>query len=514
MPFQVTKFKIRSRFSRTVWAAGVVIALAVASIVVVADGGFYTQSGHGSATTGVQRDPALPRGSCVQCHTSHGQSLRDFGLWTVNDNNLCYTCHSNGVRTYFGQTTYSLSGHSVSSSSMNGRPVGRCVQCHNPHGAGDSGGMFAHLTGSIEEQNCFTCHGTGFKPQGAVDIQTQVNKRYAHRVGDFRRRHDDADESSTVAVDPNVLLSGAMRHVECMDCHNTHYGRHASRPSMSSNIGERLLGTWGLRPTYSGAAWTTPTSYLVERFQDTATKYEYQLCLKCHSNWAWGAAPPYTSDGVLESNIAVEINPSNPAYHNVTGQPAASVPSEDVVSGTADAPGFVGSWGPNSAMACSDCHSQDPSAGSIRGPHGSTYPFMLKKRFKAQAGASDNTGRSGTQSDLCFDCHDWNTYGEGGDGKRTNFRKENDNLHRKSDHARAGCFQCHAAVPHGFKRKHMIVYVSDGFPYYQSDPTNYGAEKGGIEAYAHAQDGSYKKSNCKAGCHHGHQQANPTNPLP
>ncbi|MHB9035823.1 MAG: cytochrome c3 family protein [Armatimonadota bacterium] len=515
MPLQIRMLKKALLGNRRLaWWTILPLVIAAVPMIVIADGGFYTQSKHGNPTTGIQRDTALPRGNCAQCHTSHAQNSQDFGLWMASDNTLCFTCHSSTLGSYFGQTTFSASGHAASIAGFNNRPVGRCVQCHNPHGAGNTGGAFANLTARQEEQVCFTCHGTGFRPQGAADIQTQVSKRYSHLVANFQRLHDDAAEIGSVGISPNPTLSGSSRHVECSDCHNTHYARTAPRSARSSNIGEMLLGSWGVRPIFSGAAWMQPTSYVVERFQSTTTEYESYLCFKCHSNWAWGNTAPYTADGMLQTNSAMEFSPNNPAYHNVIGQPAASVPTDDVVYGSANPPAYINQWGPNSAMACSDCHASDPSSGTVRGSHGSNFSFMLKKRFKAQAGATDNTGRSGTSADLCFDCHDWNTYGQGGNGSATNFRKESDNLHRMSDHAEAGCFQCHSAVPHGFKRKHMIVYVTDGSPYYQSDPVNYSMKKGGILAYSPSNNGMYQENNCKAACHDGHQSANPTNPLP
>lgn len=512
MPQQVTAQRPipNARLASRLALAVLVVGLPVG---VLADGGVFTQTKHGSPTLGVQRDTSLPKGNCVQCHTNHGDNPLDFGLWTENDNNLCFTCHTAALRSYGGQTATALSGHATSLSTLNQAPVGRCVQCHNPHGATDTRGLFPNLAARPEEQVCYSCHGSSFRPQGAVDIETPSTKHYSHAVSSYERLHNDSAEFASVSTSPNPLLSGANRHVECGDCHNTHVGKTARRSDRSSNIGEVLLGSWGVRPVY-GAAWMAAPSYVPERFQSTATEYESFLCFKCHSGYAFGNAAPYTSDGILETDTAMEVNPANPAYHNVTGQPAISVPTEDFVNGTARPPAYINQWEPNSAMACTDCHTSDPSSGSVRGTHGSNYAFALKKRFKAQASALDNTGSTGTQSDLCFDCHDWNTYGQGGSGTDTNFSKGSENLHRMSEHARAGCFQCHSAVPHGFKRKYMIAYVADGAPYYQSDPTNYVLKKGGIEAYQPAQGGGYTENNCKAGCHEGHQNSTPVNPLP
>jgi predicted CXXCH cytochrome family protein len=478
-----------------------------------ADNGRYGDSAHGNPTTGARRDLTLSAGNCLQCHDGHGTNPRNFGLWTENDNNLCFTCHGNEARTYPGQTGFQAGGHSASTAEFDGRPVGLCVQCHNPHGAGDAGGAYPLLTARLEEQACFRCHGSGPRPLHAADIESRTDQPYAHRVMDTERLHHDWNESTAVASNPHPLLSGANRHVECADCHNAHSVRSATRPMRSSNIGEMLLGAWGVRPTFPTAPWTAPLTYTIEPFTDT-TKLEYYLCLKCHSNWAWGTTAPFTMDGTRQTNIAMEINPANPAFHNVTGQAAIDVPSDDVIFGTATPPDYANGWGPNSAMACTDCHADDPAAGNARGPHGSPNNFLLKKRFKAETGAFDNTGAAGTQNDLCFECHNWNTYGSGGGGSATNFRKENDNLHAKSEHAAYGCFYCHSAVPHGFKRKHMIVYATDEAPYYQGEPLNNAAEQGGIVAYEPAAGGAYTDNNCQTGCHENHQQANPVNPLP
>lgn len=518
MPLQIKsrlKYFSEGRMRLTAWWLVLAIpgVLFVAEQMLQADGGRFAGTAHGNSTTGVARNPDAPVGSCVQCHDGHGIT-RDYGLWTDNDNNLCFTCHANATHSYGGQLSYEGSGHDASMSTHNGRPVGLCVQCHTPHGAGDNLGTFTHLTVRREEGACYLCHAAATAPPGALDIETEAAKPFAHQVADYRMQHDDWTESNPVAVNPNPAFSGAGRHVECTDCHNPHFQKAAARPTASSNIGGILLGAWGIKPTFSGTAWSAPTAYQVQRFADTATNYEYYLCLKCHSDWAWGAVAPLSANGTPETSTALEISPANPAYHNLTGQAAVAVPTDDVVFGTATPPAYLAPWGPNSAMACSDCHATDTATGSPRGPHGSSFDFMLRKRFKAVAGAIDNTGTAGTRNDLCFTCHNWSTYGAGATGSATNFSKGTDNLHAKHADARAACFMCHAAVPHGFKRKHLIVYASDDAPYYLGDPINYAARQGGIQAYAPANGGGYTINNCKTGCHEGHQVVNPVNPLP
>ena len=398
----------------------------------------------------------------------------------------------------------------VSASTFNGEPVGWCLQCHTPHGKSDAGELIPNLNKLLEDDVCWQCHDASGPPE-AVNIKAQNDKTYSHNVTFYSMKHDDWDEWMWPDDTPNEMLSGDNRHVECEDCHNDHYSKSGLHTIGNSEIPEVLLGAWGIRPTYGSTPWVTAISYEKVRFTDTTNYLEYYLCLKCHSDWAWGLFPPTTYDGTVQTNHAIEFNPNNPAYHNVAGEPAVNVPTDDVVYGTSIAPAYKGVWGPNSEMICTDCHSNDETASFATGPHGSNYNYMLKKRFKAVAGASDNTGQDGTSGDLCFECHEWSTYSKNATGTNTNFcRSEGGsgggsrNLHAKPGHSdKAGCFACHAAVIHGFKRKHFITYEIDGPPYYK------GPVGEGIQAWAPNEQRNYSKNNCRANCHPGHANANP-----
>jgi predicted CXXCH cytochrome family protein len=492
-----------------------------------AAGGFYTSGAHGDADTGVYRISGEPLGDCVHCHYEHASydgahisGTDDYLLFTTNDNGLCFAsdgagpCHADQTDTYFGEVIYNNSTHGYTTVTFNGKPVGWCLQCHTPHGEGDNYGIFPNLNRMLEDNVCWQCHDA-FGPADAVNIKAQNDKPYAHNVTMFSRKHDDWDEWEEMTHTPNPKLSGSNRHVECEDCHNDHYSRSGLHTIGNSEIPEVLLGAWGIRPTYGSTPWVTASSYEKVRFVNTTDYLEYYLCLKCHSDWAWGdddSEAPTTTDGTLQTNHAVEFNPNNPSYHNVIGEPAANVPTDDTVIGTTDSLAYIGGWGPNSEMICTDCHSNDESASLATGPHGSIYNYMLKKRFKAVSGALDNTGQEGTQGDLCFECHDWNTYSKNASGDNTNFYASSGasggrNLHAKPGHsAKAGCFTCHAAVIHGFKRKHFITYEVDGPPYYK------GPIGEGLQAWAHNDNRDYTKNDCRANCHQGHAIANPPDP--
>jgi predicted CXXCH cytochrome family protein len=125
-------------------------------------------------------------------------------------------------------------------------------------------------------------------------------------------------------------------------------------------------------------------------------------------------------------------------------------------------------------MYCTDCHGSSAStAGTlapdsgVMGPHGSQNDFLLKAPFNA-----------GDPS-LCFKCHDRNVYSPVDDSRKGGFwtgfccrggrSDSNDQLHwyhwnkiLSHDASRVlKCNWCHAAVPHGWKNKALLVNLND-----------------------------------------------------
>lgn len=169
---------------------------------------------------------------------------------------------------------------------------------------------------------------------------------------------------------------------------------------------------------------------------------------------------------------------------------------------SANTTGFLAPWNDvngafigNQTMYCSDCHGSATAAGTVVptggengnawGPHGSSENFLLKGAWSYQTGSQ----KVNTSNDICFKCHDYNAY-----ANRNNltppvsgFRDAsaaasatftcdstggliNTNLHIA--HARVGtvftndyrCANCHAAVPHGWKNKALLVNLNDVGP--------------------------------------------------
>lgn len=207
-------------------------------------------------------------------------------------------------------------------------------------------------------------------------------------------------------------------------------------------------------------------------FVKAVTK-EYELCLKCHSYYSYGATPP-TVGTKKETDQAKEFNPNNPSYHAVIG------PSKASGKGT-----YIKGWTATSPMTCGDCHGSDNPA-APGGPHGSVYSGILKKPFTT-------TTKYSTLNARCFDCHDRRDYGAGG-LSNTAFKSGSTNLHNIGEH-KVPCANCHSAVPHGMNRKRLLVLKSDPAPY------NAVAKNTGITFPTTAN--SWKESSCStvSGCH-------------
>ncbi|MBI2307342.1 MAG: hypothetical protein HYU78_08570 [Rhodocyclales bacterium] len=335
------------------------------------------------------------------------------------------------------------------------------------------------------------------------------------------------------------------RHAECTDCHNPHRvvkfkdfrgvngsGVLSGTPDASgthkhtddantthSNVASGVLrGAWGVEPTYSSASFQSlPSSYSVKRGDpgastDTtaAASYvtrEYQICLKCHSDYGYsdnntyptgnrptlgsftGGTPSGTNNLTQYTNQAKEFQA--PAAHK--GQ----VTTSDSGAGSSWQNNNHRSWHPvmdstgrtaavrNAAasnwnypwrnavgtqtMYCSDCHGSGVASstysvipaggenGSPWGPHGSNNNFLLK-------GLWNNATGSGQQADgLCFKCHSYTLYATRGGGSSGFGGSKDPNLH--SYHAdkigKMRCNWCHVAVPHGWKNKALLVNLND-----------------------------------------------------
>ena len=426
-----------------------------------------------------------------------------------------------------------------------------CLNCHDTHTVQGARHLLREGTDSLVspktggnaalEETCYTCHsadggvlnGQGNASFEVPDIKTDFTTGLTH-MPITNIDQQTASETHT-ALDSDLFedqanLNLSNRHVECTDCHNPHRvlknrlfnntggtqaGTHnhaAGHTNIASGV---LRGTWGVQPVYGSSNFDPtnfPISYIVKSGDggngaSTAVgsahvTREYQICLKCHSDYAYGTNPPTlgdtggntlsgTNDVVEYTNQAIEFQA--PLSHKgqvstIDSGAAASYSTNNhrswhpVIDNTGrtqairttnpanwEAPwGATGDVG-NQTMYCSDCHGSNTASGTSTpsggedgnpwGPHGSINNFILKGDW------SENTG-TGRSNDLCFKCHDYNLYATRGEGTSGFGGSRDPNLH--SYHAdkieNLQCSWCHVSVPHGWKNKGLLVNLNDVGP--------------------------------------------------
>lgn len=375
--------------------AGIAILAGLLAASSAAAGNVYKQTKHGDPLNGVQRLTDEARGACSQCHDEHAsrQGVPTGGpfpylLFAADDNALCATCHnvSGSLSIYQGTVPYNNSSHGLSGAMVWPGPTppgrsssdaGKCVNCHDPHGASDASGAIPAMTLAREEALCNGCHG-GSPAQ--ADVASQFRKTYRHPIA-TAGKHDETEGN-----DPARFAAAPVnnRHSECVDCHNGHVAQKDALPPFPPSASNRLLGVSRIR-VVNGPAGTKP-SYQYSGPGDTVSPNEYEICFKCHSSWT--AQPPGQSD------LALLLNPQNRSFHPIEG----TGKNANVRPGA-----FANGWDANRLVYCTDCHSSDDA--TVRGPHGSAWDHLVKKNSPAVAGV-----QASASTDLCFDCHNYDAY--------------------------------------------------------------------------------------------------------
>jgi len=447
-----------------------------------------------------------------------------------------------------------------------------CLSCHDTHTVQGARRLLREGTDSAAvpksggnpalEETCYQCHAS-LAQSALTNVNSVPNVR-----DDFllprRMPITDADQGSSPEVhdigtgtgtqrgkdlveSPTLLGKGSLanRHIECTDCHNPHRviknrlfnasgatpdpaGTHnhaAGHNNLASGV---LKGITGVEPVYAGASFgTLPLGFDFKRGDggigasiaagSAWVTREYQVCLKCHSNYAYdlppllgssgGGTPSGTNGLTRYTNQAMEFQPPLTHKGEVTrtdsGAFAGTPPGQaysvnfqtnnhrawhPVIDGTGRSnavrttttASWIAPWGGDGdvgtqTMYCSDCHGSNTTGNTVVpdggengnpwGPHGSTNNFLLKGEWSATTGAA--TRDTQTPNGLCFKCHNPNTYanrnGSGGTGF---FNPSRGNLHalHTDKIERLRCSWCHVAVPHGWKNKALLVNLNDVGP--------------------------------------------------
>jgi nitrate/TMAO reductase-like tetraheme cytochrome c subunit len=280
--------------------------------------------------------------------------------------------------------------------------------------------------------------------------------------------HDTAKEDA--ATYNSGLYSGTNRHVNCLDCHDTHMAGKTKHTVGGAN-GNAIATT---SPLYgvSGVGYTgtlpanfaaIPSTNLAKVATATA---EYQICFKCHTGWAFGTTPPTGTSGLAETDLSQEFNVNNKAAHPVvntlasqTGSTAKGLVATQLLAPWNASPGAQ-------TMACSDCHNTDAASTAAQGPHGSAVTFMLKGANKAWpytvAGATSGTlfrvstsetGLNTNNGLFCRNCHPQMN----STGSNSLHRNSNITGGQHGNGTPSACVSCHLRIPHGGKVSRLLV---------------------------------------------------------
>jgi len=324
----------------------------------------------------------------------------------------CVKCHNDDMSKGYQSSTYEFSAHASEFEKML-----------------DTTGIVAPSS-PLEEKFCFKCHSTISNPnsgsnldffgvqnmtnQNSLEIETAFSRTYSHPTLTYSGRHSMADSA--------LSFGDTNRHAECEDCHSPHAALQGTHDGSSNLISNALKGSWGVEPTAwpaqpnptnNGNVFAAPTSY---NTVDPAQR-EYQICLKCHSN--------YTTLPTGARNLAEEINPNNASTHGI----AAAGTNSYCNASTMFEP-----WASSGVAWCSDCHRSD-NPSDPEGPHGSNLEHLLV----ATTVSSNSAG-----TPLCFVCHRSTVYWSGSGYNNSNFDQHPSRRSAHKSQARnKGCFACH-----------------------------------------------------------------------
>jgi len=396
-----------------------------------------------------------------------------------------------------------------------------CLNCHDTHAASGSRWLLANgvVDGkSASEETCYKCHSseatlTLDNVVNVADIKTEFTKISSMPISVTEEIHtisnSDLEETPANLGKDNR----SKRHVECSDCHHPHrmmraevfnaptvgdVGTHVhANGQVHSNILSGVLrGVTGIEPdygtdeTFDNTRLVTTGVVLKKGEPDTAdgvdvdyATREYQICFKCHSDYAWPNLPTTLGDSSV-TNVAMEFQPVNNdaesginnhrSWHPVVG--ATGRINDDVDKETYITP-FNQGLG-EQTMYCSDCHTN--TNGAPKGPHGSIHNNILSGDWSKETGST-------TPNDLCFNCHIYDQYAPvtqparvlrsgfscatcEGIIARTNLHV----VHANQGDASSKCGLCHVKIPHGWKNKALLVDKASSTPedesiYYFSD---------------------------------------------
>lgn len=449
-----------------------------------------------SLDTPANTDPPVWQVSCLNCHDTH----------TVQ-----------GARRLLREGT-----DSTASPKAGGNPAleETCYQCHTT--SGGSAVTYTALTANAVPD--IKTDFTTLARHMPISNTDQAAGAEVHEIGGTFNDGIDANCSKTSGKCGKDLLESRAklgvgnltnRHAECTDCHNPHRvvkfrdfrgnpagtisgtpdaaGTHKHTDdtnTLHSNIASGVLrGSWGVEPSYGSTSFhAMPSGFTVKKgdpgssasslVSETFVTREYQICLKCHSNYGFsdnnaypnGNRPTLGAPGTLSgtnglsmyTNIAKEVqapstmqgpatntcinqgtnagtadtnynNCNHRSWHPVINSTGRTTTTRGMSGGNPWLPPWNNQVGSNT-MYCSDCHGSNTTTAVRVDPNNATPTFITVipnngdngnpwgphgsgNDFILKGNWTDTTGADSNL--LCFKCHNKANYSGSSNAGRT-----------------------------------------------------------------------------------------------
>lgn len=517
-------------------------------------GGLHAYNAHTDASSSTGRAVGRGTGGIIISGTP---ASTDFTS-TAPNGGLCLTCHVNPVESGTSPAHPAVSQVAFTGSAHNYTTFGtygawqyaihdgssfdrNCTKCHadpadaRPVASGTSFGAVHYssnpslLAGTTNPNGvpatfiCYACHGGGGNGTNLsgkpIDAEFAAAKTSKHPVEADAVHSSTAEATVAYAAAGNIFKTS--RHVNCLDCHNTHAAKSGAHAYSTTATSTRNAATGPLAGV-SGVALVSSVAPLAGTTGNfaipmaasytwipaaTGAAFEYQICLKCHSTFAWGTgAPPSgqsangTATAPAETDGAQEFNPNNKSGHPVVAG-LDSYPNSLAVNTTVHSKGLTASdmlapWATNlgtQTMMCSDCHNADAASPAAQGPHGSALSFMTRGTKTGWPTATASA--AGFATTMCSDCH------------------TNAPIHTKEGEHQTNCYRCHIVIPHGGKMSRLIGDRGDDVVagYAHTMPARYAYNNDKttlyIRSFTKNARSSYSQGNCQTSCSSEHSSA-------